>query len=98
MGPASEGHYMQRVRTRTMTTYTNAKINRNMVPKWFSHRSPGGVGTALRNIFKMLRNAMPGFPGHQLYGQLGEHVPIYLVLGVCGHGVYLHSPHRVALI
>ena len=54
---------LKRVQTHTMTIYTAAKINRKMGPNWPETRSPGEVGTALRSIFKMLRNAVPNSPG-----------------------------------
>ena len=54
---------MERVETFTMTTYTEAKINRKMTPNWPPNRSPGELGIVLRSIFKMLPNAMPSSPG-----------------------------------
>ncbi len=54
---------MKRVRTHTMTIYTEAKRNRKMPPNWPENRSPGEFGTALRSILKMLHNAVPNSPG-----------------------------------
>ena len=54
---------MKRVTRHTLTIYTEAKINRKMVPNWPENRSPGEFGTALHSILKMLVNAMPNFPG-----------------------------------
>ena len=62
---------MKRVQTRTMTIYTEAKINWKMAPNLPKNRSPGGFGTAVRSILKMLRNAVPNCPGARFQGQVG---------------------------
>ncbi len=54
---------MKRVQTHTMTIHTEAKINLKMAHNWRDNLSPGGFGTALRSIFKMLRNAVPNSLG-----------------------------------
>jgi hypothetical protein len=44
----------------------------------------------MRSIFKMLRSTVPNSPGDLIQRPAGDHFPIYLGLGVNGHGVCLH--------
>ncbi len=49
----------------TVTGHTEVRMDRKMALNWPENWSPGEFGTALRSIFKMLRNAMPNSPGER---------------------------------
>ncbi len=57
------GDRNKRVRTRTKPIKAEAKKNRKMATDWPWGRDAVELGTALRSIVKMLRNAVPKSPG-----------------------------------
>ena len=79
-----------------MTRYTEAKINYKMAPNWPQNRSPGEFGTALRNILKMLRNAVPNSPGNRFEGQL-EAIFRFILASVCMVMVCVSAPSSATL-